>query len=383
MLTPFHWNALQGKLKYALNRFHSQRFGMALHQYIRDARKHGTPLIDGDQVTFVWQGDSAPQLFGDFNGWGYALPPIELERVAKGVFAHTMTFDPATYMEYAYFTDFKNGERVPDPFNKKRVNNGFGKFNNYFDMPERQHTTLIKARKDVARGTVTKHTLTHNNFLVGGKRNVWLYRPPTDERVPLVVVFDGDGYLRRQYINNIIDNLIAQGRIRPVALALVANGNQARFMEYMCSEATVSWIAQDVVELATQTLNLLDIAQNPGAYGVLGSSMGGLMSLYMAFRVPEIFGNVMSQSGSVALAFMKQAKLLHQVVEWYTDAPLNIWMDCGMYEHLIDSNRALSELLTAKGHHVTYREFAGWHNVTCWRDELPHAFETLFPLQGE
>jgi enterochelin esterase-like enzyme len=355
---------------------------MATHKLITRAKKEGTPLIDSDQVTFVWQGDTPPQLLGDFNGWGYALPPIDLQQVAKGVFAHTMTFDPAAYMEYAYFTDAKNHVRVPDPFNKHRVSNGMGKYNHYFDMPQRQHTGLIRARAAVARGTVTKHTLTSGLFLVGGKRDVWLYRPPTDEQVPLVVVFDGDGYLRRQFIHNIVDNLIAQGRIRPIALAMVANGKGARFLEYVCSEATLTWVAQDVVDLAKQHLNLLDIEQNASAYGVLGSSMGGLMSLYTALRLPEIFGNVMSQSGSVALAFMKQPRLLDQIAEQYTGAPLNVWMDCGMYEHLTDANRTLSELLTEKGHRVTYREYAGWHNVTCWRDELPHAFETLFPLQG-
>ena len=110
---------------------------------------------------------------------------------------------------------------------------------------------------------------------------------------------------------------------------------------------------------------------------------GGLMSLYTALRLPEMFGNVMSQSGSVALAFMKQPRLLNQIAEQYTGAPLNIWMDCGMYEHLTDANRTFSELLTETGHRVTYREYAGWHNPICWRDELPHAFETLFPLQGQ
>lgn len=360
---------------------------MAQHKLLTRARKEGTPLIDGNRATFVWQGEAAPQLLGDFNGWGYMAPPVNLQQEGRGVWAHTLKLDPAAYIEYAYFTDIGEGERVPDPFNKRHSSNGIGSHNHYFDMPASRHTTLFRPRRDVARGKVTQHLLSHSYLLAGAKRDVWLYRPPSvstpnNDPVPLVVVYDGNDYLRRQNIHHIIDNLIAQGRIRPLALALLGNGKQARLIEYTCSETTLAWVVGDVLELAQQELNLLDLRQHPGAYGVLGASMGGLMALYTALRLPLVFGNVLSQSGAFTLEIMKQPALINTMVEHFVGEPLNIWMDCGMYEFLIAANREMYPLLKSKGHQVTYREYAGGHNIISWRDELPHAFESMFPLQG-
>jgi enterochelin esterase family protein len=354
---------------------------MPLHKLLLRAQREGTPLVDGSQVTFVWHGKTAPQLIGDFNGWGYVSPPVTMQQAGRGVWAYTVTIDPRAYMEYVYMSDYAKAERVYDPLNPRKINNGFDKFNHYFDMPACQHTTLVRPRPGIAHGTVTKHTLTHDYLLADGKRDVWLYQPPTPVPTPLIVVFDGSDYLRRQHITVIVDNLIAQGRIRPLSLALVGNGKRARFVEYAPSEATLGWILDDVLTLAQQHLKLIDIEKQPGAYGVLGSSMGGLMALYAGLRAPHVFGNILSQSGAFRIEVLKQPPLIDQLVAQYTGTPLNVWMDCGIYEWLIAANRAMSPLLKAKGHRVTYREYAGGHNVISWRNELPHGLETLFPLE--
>ena len=122
--------------------------------------------------------------------------------------------------------------------------------------------------------------------MVGGKRPVWLYQPPTPDPVPLVVVWDGGDYYRRGRLTQIVDNLIAQRRIRPIALALVENGGPARVVEYACSDATIGFVMECVLPLAAERLRLLDVRTSPGAYGVLGASMGGLMALYLGLRAP-------------------------------------------------------------------------------------------------
>ena len=50
------------------------------------ARLTGAPLVDGNTVTFVWQGKDAPALMGDFNDWDDENL-IPLEKVASGVWA--------------------------------------------------------------------------------------------------------------------------------------------------------------------------------------------------------------------------------------------------------------------------------------------------------
>ncbi|HEU5200205.1 MAG TPA: hypothetical protein VFU32_11240, partial [Ktedonobacterales bacterium] len=52
------------------------------------ARREGTPLIDGETVTFVWQGQDAPQLIGDFNNWGWGPgKPLDLLQIGTEVWA--------------------------------------------------------------------------------------------------------------------------------------------------------------------------------------------------------------------------------------------------------------------------------------------------------
>ena len=69
---------------------------------------------------------------------------------------------------------------------------------------------------------------------------------------------------------------------------------ETRFIR-ACGESTLLFVAAQVLPLARAHLNLLDPAKHPGAYGVLGASMGGLMALYTGLRLPRIFGHVLSQ----------------------------------------------------------------------------------------
>ena len=117
------------------------------------------------------------------------------------------------------------------------------------------------------------------NPVIEGNRATFVWsgdQPPTAEPCPLLVVLDGQDYRRRARITRIVDNLIAQGIIRPIALAMPYHGRAARGVEYACSEATLGFLLHDLLQLASTELNLVDIEAQPGAYGILGASMGGL-----------------------------------------------------------------------------------------------------------
>ena len=142
-----------------------------------------------------------------------------------------MTLAPDAYIEYAYLAGPAEADRTPDPFNSRTTPNGIGQVNHFFYMPGAEATPLAQRGRGVPSGTVTRHVVEHKAFVVGGKRPVWLYQPPTADPVPLVVVWDGGDYYRRGRLTQIVDNLIAQRRIRPIALALVENGGPARVVD--------------------------------------------------------------------------------------------------------------------------------------------------------
>jgi len=345
-----------------------------MHPLLDRARKKGNPLIKGNTATFLWEGRTAPHLIDDSHEW--EDHPISMEKLEPGLWAVTLTLQRDAYLEYG-FMDPETQERLDDPLNPDRyLWNGVGAYNHFFYMPKGGPTPLTNVLPGVPRGRVTRHKVDTDSMAVGGERTVYLYQPPVKRPVPLVVVYDGPDYLRRGKLATIVDNLIAQKHIRPIALALVQNGGQARVIEYGCSELTLGFITEHVVGLAREHLNLVDVHQKPSAYGIMGASMGGLMALYTGLRLPEVFGKVLSQSG--AFSFPEHEFITSDIVRHLPKPNIDVWMDVGALEGLLDCNRQMHALLKEKGYRVTYREYPGGHNYTAWRDDLSRGLEALF-----
>ncbi|MGE5140212.1 MAG: alpha/beta hydrolase [Rudaea sp.] len=340
---------------------------------LKRARLEGTPLVDGETVTFVWRGKFPPQLLGDWTGWESGTP-VSLDAAGPGVWIHSTDFPSDAYLEYAYL---RGEKRLRDSLNPRIVDNGVGSYNHFFSMPRADSTRLTVRPRGVARGTVTRHVIDGSFASVGSRRAVYWYQPPYDGPVPLLVVFDGGDFIRRARLAVIVDNLIAQGRMEPVAMALVEHSRRARFVEYASGDAALMFILNDVLPLSRRNLNLVDIEAAPGAYGVMGASMGGLMALYAGLRLPHVFGSVVSLSGAFSLPGLDP--VVNDMVREFSTRPLKIWLSVGRYEWLLDANRRMHALLEQKGYAVAYREFNAGHNYTAWREDLWRGLEELFP----
>jgi enterochelin esterase-like enzyme len=340
------------------------------------ARVAGNPVIEGGLAWFVWSGEKPVKLHGDFTDW-YPEQAIELQPAGEDLWAACFEFTPDAYLEYT----FMDGEkRLRDPFNPRRTPNGVGHYNQFFYMPEGHPTQLTIRRPGVKAGIITEHRLETGWMLPGSRRALSLYRPPLDEPCPLLLVFDGQDYLKRAKLVTQVENLVALGRVRPLALAMIQPFQPSRMLEYDCSDVTLTFLLKELLPFARHHLNLIDPAGQPGAWGVMGASMGGVMSLYTALRLPELFGNVLSQSG--AFEPYGPNPVIFDLIENFPTLPLRIWMDAGLYEWLFPSNRSMSALLEKKGYAQQYREFSGSHNYPSWRDDLSHGLEWLFPASG-
>ncbi len=344
---------------------------MKSQDYRKLVAEKGNPLIEGDRVTFYWFGKDAPALMGDFSDWTLPLP---MTAVARGVWRHIRHFKEDAYIEYAYF---RGEERVPDPYNPQTTPNGLGAVNHYFYMPQGSPSPLTISQSAFPQGAVKRFQLPCNGFLTGKTRAVHLYHPPVKGELPLWVVWDGKDYLRRGHLVTILENLIHAGRITPVALAMVdaPRDDTQRMIEYAGGELTLAWLSQVLLPFAAEQLPLVDLKQRPGAFGVLGASMGGLMALHTALRLPGVFGKVLSQSGAFALGDYQP--LVHDFVAHGEVLPLDIWMDVGIYESLLASNRSMYAELRERGYRVSYREYSGGHNYPAWRNDLWRGLEAL------
>jgi enterochelin esterase-like enzyme len=339
------------------------------------AKKNGNPLIEGNQVTFLWQGKTAPHLIDDIHMWEDG--PQKMARIEKDLWAYSMELPATAYLEYSFYEP-RTRKRIEDPLNRKTVYNGVGDYNHFFYMPEHSPTELAIRRKNVPRGKVTHHLVETWMLADEGQRDVYLYHPPFSGPVPLLVVYDGPDYLERGKLNVIVDNLIHEKRIQPIAMAFLQNGDDRRGVEYACSDATIMWLDNVILPLVRKKLNLMDVAKHRGAYGVLGASFGGLMSMYTGLRMSETFGKVISQSGvfgSEKRDFVAVDLIKHQQAH-----DIKIWMDIGHFDWLLEDNRRLQPILHENRYDVTYREFSGGHNYTCWRDEVWRGLEHLFGM---
>ncbi len=336
------------------------------------ARSEGTPLFEGNTATFLWEGGGPVQVIADFNGWGQDSTS-NLIKIAPQTWKLSVDLPPDSYIEYAILVDDK---RVMDPFNRRKTDNGFGKFNNYFYIPQAGPTPYFHRKKGILQGKITPLDIDGGWFMPGRVRRVTFYQPPVDEPCPLVVVWDGQDYLRRVRLPVIVDNLVGQNRIQPFALAMVDSNPSSRAAEYMCSDATIAFLLRYLLPAARKQLNLLNPQENPGAYGVLGASAGGLMAFFTGLRLPQIFGRVLAQSGSYS-AFGADT-VVWDLVGCREPQGQKIWLCSGSYDFLLDCNRKMAALLQERGYDYRYDEYVAGHNYPAWRDHLAQGLEFIF-----
>jgi glycogen operon protein len=119
--------------------------------------------------------------------------------------------------------------------------------------------------------------------------------------------------------------------------------------------------------------------------GIVGSSMGGLISLYAFFRRPETFGFV----GALSPAFWFAGGAIFPVVQGASAPKGRIYLDIGTAErqHTVENTRRMRALLIDKGYlpgrRLRYVEEQGApHNEAAWARRLPAALAFLLPRKA-
>lgn len=355
---------------------------MAANSTIQRAREYGNPVIQGNRAIFIWEGDSAPRLISDLTHWDERPKAFKRLTSTPGpatdskIWTCSLTIPRDAYVEYAFYDDVTQ-ERFLDPWNSQSVNNGLGGRNNFFYMPETMSSPFSVRRADVPIGSLTRHRVDAGYLQEDGERDVYFYQPAARGPYPLLVVYDGPDYLNRGRLATIVDNLVADRRIRPIAMAFLQNGRSRRYAEYFCSDATIAWLDGEILPLARQHIKLVNINEQRGAYGVVGASAGGLMSMYTGLRMPETFGKVLCQSGVFTIEGRDFAVV--DLIRHEQAREIKIWMDVGQLDELVEDNRRMVRVLNEKNYNVTYREFSGGHNYTSWRDDIWRGLEEMFP----
>jgi enterochelin esterase family protein len=245
---------------------------------------------------------------------------------------------------------------------------------------------------DVPRGAVHHHF--YRSKVVGDQRDFYVYTPPGYDgargEYPVLYLLhgysdDASGWSAVGRAHVILDNLIAQGKARPMLVVMplgygapeivtptwggirdpgLRQRNYDRFRDALLGEVIPA------VEGAYR------VARGRESRAIAGLSMGGAESLFVGLNALDRFAWVGAfSSGGVSEDF----NAAYPGLDAKANAQLRrLWIACGMEDRLIESNRKLRDWLAAKGVQHTFVETPGAHTWMVWRRNLAAFAPMLF-----
>ncbi|MGW1373480.1 enterochelin esterase [Streptomyces sp. NPDC002446] len=371
-----------------------------VEEFWADVRRRGTPLVTPDPegcpdhaaVTYLWRGapgtrgvQVVPNKLGDprdpegnlmervpgTDVWHWT---VRLRRDWRGTYDLYVDEGGGPGPGDAGYWGWLRTQRRADPYNSRTLPRRWGgEPVPYAELPGAPDAVGWEPRTGVERGTVRECDVASRHL--GGRRRVWLYEPAGAVRgqaadLPVLVLLDGEHWQPRLGVAHLLDNLIADGRIPPLAAVLPESVDAGRrWAEMTCRPEFVAFLGE---ELLPWVAKRLPVTGDPARTVVAGQSLGGLTAAYAAFSAPHRFGNVLAQSGSFWWPDGPEAEWLTGRIAASPRLPVRFWLSFGEQEWVaLPAARRLRDTLAAAGYDdAVYREFNGGHDYLCWRTEL-------------
>ena len=271
--------------------------------------------------------------------------------------------------------------------------------NSVVELPAAPPQPWIKPLPGASPGEVKSHKI--KSEILKEDRAIRVYTPPgydpKGKPCGLLIFFDGETVPSIIPLPTTLDNLIARDKIPPM-VAVMVNSQSTRNRDLACSGPFSDFLAKELAPWARAHFN---ISADPKQAVLSGFSLGGLTAAYCGLRHPEVFGNVLSQSGSFWYfdGWKDSADVLENNIftdtGWLTrqfakapQLPLRFFMEVGTLEqgipvNMVLENRRLRDVLVAKGYPITYSEYNGGHDLLCWRGSLADGLIDLVGKQKE
>ena len=261
------------------------------------------------------------------------------------------------------------------------------------------------ARTHTITGTLVRHERFPSKFVATRDLLVWLppgYERDHERRYGVVYLHDGQNVFdgatsflpgKEWRADEAADGLIRAHRIPPVILVAIPN-TSARVDEYTAepggprgggrSADYFRFLVEEVLPFVNARYRTLT---DPAHTAVLGSSLGGLVSLDLGLAHPERFGRI----GCVSPAAWWADSAIVGRTRRAPKLPLRIWMDIGTAEgslrpdgtrEAVTDARALRDALLVAGWRegvdLHYEEFEGApHNEDAWAARIGRILEYL------
>ncbi len=246
---------------------------------------------------------------------------------------------------------------------------------------------------------------THN---IDYKRKITVYIPaqyqPGSE-APFMVIHDGPQGAPNMELPRILDNLIAQKRVPPMILIMIANGGgDAQGHERGKEYDTMSGVFAEYIE--TEVLPRVEknytvkLTKDPDGRAAMGNSSGGSAALIMAWFRTDLYHRVLTTSGTfVNQQWPFDPKMpdgawgFHEtLIPNSPKKPIRVFISVGDQDLLnpnvmrdgmhdwVEANNRMAKVLKAKGYEYQYLFCRGsGHGVGNAKAQfLPHAIEWVW-----
>ena len=273
--------------------------------------------------------------------------------------------------------------------------------------------TAVAQQPHTLTGDIRFHKGFHSNIL-NNDRDVIVYLPPgyethKDKRYSVFYLQDGQNLFdgatsfipgQEWRADETAQSLIAAGKVEPLIIVGIYNTGKDRVEEYTPAADTKykmggkadlygRLLVEELKPFIDTNYRTLKDARHTG---LGGSSLGGLVSLYVGLKYPEVFARLAVVSPSVWWA----NNYIVKYVEAEKKRPLiRIWLDIGTKEggnaeeaqKTLEGSRLLKVTLMRKGWQLEkdlkYFEAEGAeHNERAWAARFESILEFLFPRKG-
>ena len=229
-------------------------------------------------------------------------------------------------------------------------------------------------------------------------RPLMIYTPANynDVKAPLPVVYiqhgggeDHRGWMEQGRTAQILDNLIAQGKARPM---VVVSSNSNVRSSNLRPAGGYNWEGMQAfrTELLESVIPFVEknykVRNDRKGRAMCGLSMGGGQSFYIGLRDPDVFANVGVFSTGMfgGIRGASNFDLEKEVPGILTDTrTFNsqfdvFFMTCGEQDPRIEYTRNIVKLMQDKSVNVRFKSYPGDHEWQVWRKSLHDFVQYLF-----
>lgn len=350
-----------------------------------------SPEVNPDNtVTFRYRNPKAVsvKVSGDFlKGQASA----DMKEGADGVWSYTTKpLDGELYL-YNFVVD---GQRLEDPSNVYR-NRDIATWTNFFVMStEKGDAGYYYQTHDVPHGTVSK--VWYNSPTLKADRRMSVYTPAGYEagkgKYPVLYLLHGSGGDEDAWLDLgraafILDNLIAEGKAKPMIIVMpngvfynnAAPGEAVNMFQPTMSNSR-SDSTKEIEDSFLDVVNFVDknyrTIKSADGRAVAGLSMGGRQSCAISRAHPGTFSYIGMFSGVVLAEGDGEAALAAQMAPKV--APKLYWIGVGSEDGVKVNSLKLKEYCESKGYPVEYYESDGGHIWRNWRVYLTMFAQKIF-----